>query len=123
VLQPPPQTSINQSEGVQLQIASRGVLENLQLQPVRRRPPAPGEVEIRVRAAGLNFRDVLNALGTYPGDAGALGLECAGVITAVGPNVTGLQVGHAVLGVACGSFATFVNTPALLVRSKPDTHV
>ena len=66
---------------MQLVITSRGILDNLQLQPVERRPPGPGEVEVRVAATGLNFRDVLNALGMYPGDPGPLGNECAGTVS------------------------------------------
>ena len=45
-----------------LQIRQRGVLDNLELAAVDRRPPEPEEVEIRVAASGLNFRDVLAAL-------------------------------------------------------------
>jgi hypothetical protein len=52
----------------ELEIASRGVLDNIALKPMTRRGPGPGEVEIEVRATGLNFRDVLNVLGMYPGD-------------------------------------------------------
>ena len=37
-----------------------------------------------MRAVGLNFRDVLNVLGMYPGDPGAPGGDCAGIVTAVG---------------------------------------
>ena len=47
-----------------------------------------------MRAAGLNFRDVLNVLGMYPGDAGPLGSECAGTVTAVGDGVDGLVAGR-----------------------------
>ena len=56
---------------VTLAIDARGVLDQLTLRPTSRPAPGPGEVEIRVRAAGLNFRDVLNVLGMYPGDAGS----------------------------------------------------
>jgi myxalamid-type polyketide synthase MxaB len=52
-------------------------------------------VEIRVVATGLNFRDVLNALGMYPGDPGPLGNECAGVITAIGSDGD-LRVGEVI---------------------------
>ena len=46
-------------------------------------PLADGQVRVGVRAAGLNFRDVLIALGMYPGDA-PLGSEGAGVVIEVG---------------------------------------
>ncbi|MEE6179161.1 type I polyketide synthase [Mycobacterium sp. 050134] len=67
---------------------------------VRRCPPAalaPGEVRVAVAAVGVNFRDVLVALGMYPG-GGQLGAEGAGRVLEVGPGVTGLAVGDAVLG-------------------------
>jgi acyl transferase domain-containing protein/NADPH:quinone reductase-like Zn-dependent oxidoreductase len=96
-----------------------GDLNTLEARPRARRRPGPGEVEIRVQATGLNFRDVLNALGLYPGDAGLLGGECAGRIVAVGPGVAGLQVGDAVMAVAAGCLGHFVTTAAELVVPMP----
>ncbi|WP_370682725.1 SDR family NAD(P)-dependent oxidoreductase [Streptomyces lydicamycinicus] len=61
-------------------------------------------VRIEVRAAGLNFRDVLSALDMYPGDAGAMGLEGAGVIVEVGSGVTGLAPGDRVMGTFTEAF-------------------
>ncbi|MFB7294178.1 polyketide synthase dehydratase domain-containing protein, partial [Actinacidiphila glaucinigra] len=55
------------------------------------------QVRVAVRAAGLNFRDVLIALGKYPGDA-SMGAEAAGVVVEVGPEVTTLAVGDRVTG-------------------------
>jgi acyl transferase domain-containing protein/NADPH:quinone reductase-like Zn-dependent oxidoreductase/short-subunit dehydrogenase len=103
-----------------LEVGTAGVLHSLVLRPVSRRPPRDHEVEIEVRATGLNFRDVLNALGMYPGEAGPLGLECAGTVTAVGDGVRGLTVGDDVLAMAAGSFGTHVATDARLVARKPD---
>ena len=104
---------------VQLTISSRGLLDNLVLQPVTRRAPARGEVEIRVRATGLNFRDVLNALGMYPGEAGPLGSECAGEIVAVGEGVDQWHSGAEVMALALGSFSTYAITRAEFVVPKP----
>jgi NADPH:quinone reductase-like Zn-dependent oxidoreductase/acyl carrier protein len=104
---------------VQLTISERGLLDNLVLQPVTRRAPERDEVEIRVRATGLNFRDVLNALGMYPGEAGLLGSECAGEIVAVGAGVTRWHVGDKVMALALGSFATYAITRAEFVVAKP----
>jgi NADPH:quinone reductase-like Zn-dependent oxidoreductase/NAD(P)-dependent dehydrogenase (short-subunit alcohol dehydrogenase family)/acyl carrier protein len=58
---------------------------------------AAGQVRVAVGAVGVNFRDVLVALGMYPG-GGQLGAEGAGVVTEVGPAVEGLAVGDAVMG-------------------------
>jgi NADPH:quinone reductase-like Zn-dependent oxidoreductase/acyl carrier protein len=74
---------------------------------------------VAVRASGLNFRDVLNALGTYPGPPGPLGDECAGTVTAVGPGVADIAPGDDVLAVASGSLATHVIARAHLVARRP----
>jgi acyl transferase domain-containing protein len=105
---------------LQLVIPTRGTLDALAFETSSRRAPAAGEVEIRVRATGLNFRDVLNALGAYPGDPGPLGLECAGEICAVGDGVDEYRVGDPVLALAHGCFGTFVTVPAVLVAGKPE---
>jgi acyl transferase domain-containing protein/NAD(P)-dependent dehydrogenase (short-subunit alcohol dehydrogenase family)/aryl carrier-like protein len=102
-----------------LEITTRGVLENLVLAPMDRVPPARGEIEIRVVATGLNFRDVLNALGMYPGDPGPLGNECSGVVSAVGEGVEDFVVGDEVITMIDRSFATYVNAPAALTVRKP----
>ncbi len=106
-------------EPFQLQVGSAGVLDNLVLRPVAARAPDSGEVQIRVRATGLNFRDVMHALGVYPGGSGQIGIECAGTIAAVGPGVDGFQVGQEVVALATGSFGSFVTTSAVLVVPKP----
>ena len=110
----------------QLGIHEPGVLERLALREAERRPPGPGEVEIQVEAAGLNFLDVLVALGALPDDAAGagpggprLGSECAGTIVAVGEGVTNLQPGQEVFGLAPGSFSSFVTTQSALVVPKP----
>jgi acyl transferase domain-containing protein/acyl carrier protein/predicted O-methyltransferase YrrM len=92
---------------VELVTSERGILDNMFLQPVARQTPGPGEVEIEVAFTALNFRDVLNAMGMYQGEAGALGAECAGTIAAIGEGVTGLSVGQRVMAMAGGSFRTF----------------
>jgi acyl transferase domain-containing protein/NAD(P)-dependent dehydrogenase (short-subunit alcohol dehydrogenase family)/acyl carrier protein len=104
---------------VQLEIRRRGVIDNLELRPMQRRAPAAHEVEIRVVATGLNFRDVLNVLEMYPGEAGPLGHECAGIVTAVGAEVQELAVGDEVLAVAGASFGTYAVTDARLCVRKP----
>ena len=74
-------------------LPARGDLRDLACVRAARRAPGPGEVEIRVRAAGLNFRDVLNALGLLSGEAGPIGLECAGEVVRLGDGVQGLRAG------------------------------
>ncbi|HZZ38230.1 MAG TPA: type I polyketide synthase [Acidobacteriaceae bacterium] len=105
---------------VQLSIAERGTLEGLQFIAAERRAPGEGEVEIEVRAAGLNFRDVLNVLGMYKGKTGPLGGECAGVVRKVGAGVAGFKPGDEVVAVGPGCFSTFLMANAELVWHKPE---
>ncbi len=97
---------------------SGGSLDELRFSEGRRRPPGPGEVEIRVAASGLNFKDVLNVLGMYPGDPGPLGSECAGVVTAVGDGVD-LARGDRVVAVAGHAYGKHVVADGTLVAPRP----
>ncbi|HUE30548.1 MAG TPA: zinc-binding dehydrogenase, partial [Verrucomicrobiae bacterium] len=111
----------------QLDFLLPGPFRNLRWQ--RREPPAPlpaGEIEIEVRATGLNFRDVMYAMGLLPDEAvengfcgPALGMELAGVVAAVGAEVSELAVGDEVMAIAPGAFATRVRTPAWAAARKP----
>ncbi|MFN3647968.1 MAG: SDR family NAD(P)-dependent oxidoreductase [Armatimonadota bacterium] len=103
-----------------LRIARRGTLSGLEWVPEPRRELAADEVEIRVHATGLNFRDVMNVLGAYPGNAGEPGIECAGVIMRVGRGVLGLAPGQPVVAVTPRSFATYAVASAELVAPLPD---
>ncbi len=114
-----PQLARPAAESFRLEIPTPGTLENLRLSPVRREPPGQGEVEIEVQAAGLNFRDVMSALGTYPSGPMPLGLESAGRVVAVGEGVRGLAVGDEVMAMAFRSLGRFVTAKADLVVQKP----
>ncbi len=105
---------------LRLEITERGMLDNLARVPMTRIEPAAGQVEIEVVAAGLNFRDVMNLLGLYPGDAGLLGGECAGVVTRVGAGVTHVKPGDRVLAIAPGCFGAYTTTHAQLVAPIPN---
>ncbi|WP_369355260.1 SDR family NAD(P)-dependent oxidoreductase [Streptomyces sp. cg2] len=72
----------------------------------------PGEVRIAVRAAGVNFRDVLIRLGAYPG-AAVPGSEAAGVVTETAEDVTELRPGDRVMGMMTGGF-----TPVAVVDRR-----
>ena len=83
--------------GWRLAAGGGGTLEDLVVQPCPRVELAAGQVRVAVAAVGVNFRDVLMALGMTPG-GGELGVEGAGLIVEVGPGVAGLAVGDAVMG-------------------------
>ena len=72
-----------------------------------------------MRAAGVNFRDVLVGLGMYPG-AAVMGGEVAGIITETGPEVSGLAPGDGVLGIVGGGFGPVAVTDARLLARIPE---
>lgn len=80
--------------------------------PIEVGEPGPGEVRIRVVAAGINRADLSQRAGRYPPPPGAspiLGLECAGIIDAVGPDTPRWQVGDEICALlAGGGYATHV---------------
>jgi phthiocerol/phenolphthiocerol synthesis type-I polyketide synthase C len=109
-----------------LAIGQPGRLGTLAWQPAVLRAPGPGEVLLRVEAAGLNFRDLMWAQGLLPeevleaGFAGpTLGMECAGVVEAVGPGVA-LRPGIRVFGFAPGALAARVITRVEAIAPLPE---
>lgn len=85
-------------------------------------PPGPGEVQIEQTAIGLNYMDVYQRSGHYPMPLPCkLGLEAAGRVTAIGPDVEDINVGDRVAYAgAIGSYATHRNAPAARVVPLPD---
>ncbi|WP_413104685.1 SDR family NAD(P)-dependent oxidoreductase [Streptomyces sp. Inha503] len=113
------------TDGFRLRAGRLGDLGSLELTTNPRRPPGPGEVELRVLAAGLNFRDVLTAMGLLPGDEDIryrLGFECAGEVSAVGPGVDHLRAGDRVVAadVRGGAFGSFTVVPADRTAPLPE---
>ncbi|WP_406211371.1 SDR family NAD(P)-dependent oxidoreductase [Kitasatospora sp. NBC_01560] len=87
-----------------LDTTAKGTLENLALLPhsAAAAPLGPGQVRMAVRAAGVNFRDVLLGLGMV--DQDVMGGEAAGVVLETAPDVTGFAPGDRVMGMVPGSF-------------------
>ena len=114
---------------LRLDIDAPGTLESVTLREIPERKLAAGEVSIRVRASGINFRDVMLALGMLPpmevpGSAGrtVLGFECSGIVEACGEGVTRVRPDDEVMAIAVGAFASSVVTRAEMVVAKP-THL
>ncbi|WP_410641659.1 type I polyketide synthase [Amycolatopsis sp. lyj-346] len=103
-----------------LDSTEKGTFGNLALveSPEAAAPPGPGMVRVGVRATGVNFRDVLIALGVYPGDA-MMGIESAGVVLEVGAGVTRLAPGDRVMGLVTGGFGPIAVTDHRLLARIP----
>jgi len=117
---------VDPTHRARLDFSNPGRLSNLSWHEERRRSPDRGEIEIRVRATGLNFRDVMYTMGMLSdeavedGFAGAtLGLECAGDVVGVGPDVTDFKVGDSVMCFARGCFASHVTVGTTAVAQMP----
>ncbi|MGW7468545.1 type I polyketide synthase [Streptomyces xantholiticus] len=103
-----------------LSITRKGSLEDVEIAPSgARRPLAADEVRIGVRAAGVNFRDVLIALGLYPDDV-PLGAEAAGVVLETGSDVTEFAPGDRVFGIVMESFGPVAVAHRGLVARMPE---
>ncbi|WP_078970068.1 type I polyketide synthase [Streptomyces natalensis] len=126
-------------DGIALDLRCPGDLDSFELVPRPRRHPGPDEIEVQVHASGLNFIDVLMAMGLYPSEDPALGeatlpvappgmrragTECAGTVVAVGRDVTGYRKGDRVavpvLGAEAGGFCSYVTVPAAHAFAIPD---
>ena len=94
---------------LRLQSRERGHLDTLRFTPFELPECGAGQVLIDVKAAGMNFRDVLKALALYPGDAPdaqIFGDEVSGIVKAVGPDIDHLAPGDRVFGLAVFGLAT-----------------
>jgi polyketide synthase 5 len=104
----------HQRDGMRLRIRMPGDLQTMELAAFDRVAPGPGQIEVAVSASSINFADVLITFGSgrYPSFDGRipqLGTDFAGVVTAVGPDVTAHRVGDHVGGMSgSGCWATFV---------------
>ncbi|WP_316976891.1 type I polyketide synthase [Shumkonia mesophila] len=111
---------VTETEAYFLDKGQRRTLDDLVFRARPRRPPAPGEVEVAVQASAVNFRDVLNALGQYPGEAGLLGFEAVGTIAALGDGISDLALGDTVIVMGAGGcIASHLTVSRSLVALKP----
>jgi SAM-dependent methyltransferase len=120
-----------------LEVGRPGFLNTLGWEQQPRRVPAGDEIEVEVRAAGMNFKvgvqgvipaltnapqDVLIAQGIvegHPSEGKGLGCECAGIVLRAGPNVENVDVGDRVMVLSGGSYSTSLVTRASLCACVP----
>jgi candicidin polyketide synthase FscB len=105
-----------------LEAAVDGTLDGLALvpHPDAAAPLGPGQVRIEVRAAGVNFRDVVVSLGVVGRGGPGIGGDVAGVVLETGPGVRGLAAGDRVLGLAEYGFGPVAVTDARLLVTMPE---
>lgn len=120
-----------------ISMSEPGILKNISTTELKRPLPLPNEVEISVRATGLNLKDVLHALGMLNKDDSpaytsspdqksrsgnlSFGFECSGEICAVGQNVSRFKVGDPVIaGMTPSSLRSHVTIRSDFVVSKPE---
>jgi NADPH:quinone reductase-like Zn-dependent oxidoreductase/acyl carrier protein len=111
-------TAATASRNMDLMPGENGLIEDLRVVEVVRTAPLDDEVEIGVSVHGLNFRDVMNALGMLSGLSQRLGGECSGIVERAGKD-SGFTVGDRVFSFALGSFRNFVTTKAGNVARMP----
>ena len=119
--------AVNTDEPVELVIGAPGRLDSLHYRLSQRRVPGPGEVEIRVQASALNYKDILKAMGTISNKVlegtyfgSAFGMELSGTVVATGEGVGDVRVGDKVIATTNqGSFRSYVTTSATYVIPKP----
>ena len=104
-----------------------GVLDHLVVRETARREPDDDEVEVNIRASALNFRDIMLSMGLLSKDAisgglfgKTMGLECAGIITAIGKDVQNLKVGDEVMATAPSCLGKYAYPKAFHVVPKPE---
>ncbi|MDB6137565.1 MAG: eryA [Verrucomicrobiaceae bacterium] len=117
------EVKLDVSVPMRLESRERGMLDSLRLVPFTPQSCGPGEVLIEVKAAGMNFRDVLKALALYPAetaDARIFGDEVGGIIKAVGSGVTHVAPGDRVFGLAVFGLATHSLARGADVRLLPE---
>ncbi|NLF66350.1 MAG: alcohol dehydrogenase catalytic domain-containing protein, partial [Chloroflexi bacterium] len=105
-----------------IRIHEFGGPEVLRLEEIPVPEPGDGQALVRLEAIGLNFIDVYNRMGAYPSELPlTLGREGAGVVEAVGANVTEVKAGDRVaFAMTPGSYAEYAVVEATKLAPVPD---
>ena len=105
---------------LKLEVRVPGMLDTLQFvdDPRIAMPLSADDVEVQVKATGLNFMDIMVSMGQISDSI--LGLECSGVVTKVGSKVSTFKPGDRVMTFTEGSFASKLRVPAVVVQPLPE---
>lgn len=107
---------------LELKIGQAGQLDSIYFRDRRslQHELGSGEVEISVKYIGMNFKDIMIALGQVP-FSHDIGIECSGIVTAVGSNVTDISPGARVCAMTPGAYANITRVPQHRVAEVPDS--
>ncbi|CAE7249833.1 ppsC, partial [Symbiodinium sp. CCMP2456] len=115
-------SALKYTGAVRLNMPARGSIAGMRVVPQAtsaRAAAAPGMAQLRIRAVGLNFRDVLNVMGLYPGDPGPPGADCGGTVISLGDKIPHLRLAEDVFGESPGCLSTYNTSSAALLSPKP----
>ena len=118
------QTPENSFAAIKLDFRTQGLLDSIRFIPDDLPELGPDQIQISTKAAGINFRHVLYALGKFSAAeyAARPAGECSGVVTAVGKNAKEFQIGDRVLASGIfNAFTTTVRVPASIAKKIPDS--
>ncbi|UNI16448.1 Type I Iterative PKS [Purpureocillium takamizusanense] len=110
----------SQPTAKQLTVKTPGLLHTMGWSESERVPLKEGQVTVQTRAIGLNFRDVLIALGILDNSTREIGLEGSGMVTEVGPGVDKLRPGDRVIYMSSGCFTTHITLSQTLCVKLDD---
>ncbi|TEA15218.1 Highly reducing polyketide synthase alt5 [Colletotrichum sidae] len=118
--QPEPVSFTGCGRPLKLTIKTPGLLDTFRWEEDEtHHQPMPADwIEIEVKAVGLNFKDVLVALGNLAEDK--LGVDASGIVTRVGSAVADFRPGDRVMTASCDTFATYVRFPARGAMAVPE---
>jgi NADPH:quinone reductase-like Zn-dependent oxidoreductase len=118
--QSPPYLQKFQQPGRRLKVAvgTLGALDSLYWEDEPERPLVDHDIEIKVACTGMNFKDVVIAMGQLPSPY--LGVECSGTVVRVGPKVTSHKVGDRVCAMTLGAYSTSVRCPTTSAAVIPE---
>ena len=105
----------------------RGSIDNLKIIRSNRNLLKEDQVEVKIMAIGLNFRDIINILDLYPkefGNPGPLGWECSGIISRIGLNIKDFKVGDNVYGIVIDCFKDYaIANPDMLIKTESNDFI
>ncbi|NBP16263.1 SDR family NAD(P)-dependent oxidoreductase, partial [bacterium] len=97
-----------------------GFLDDIKMEPIKLGRLKPNQIQVRVKAISLNFKDVLIGMQFKPISGKDLGSDFSGVVSAIGNNVTKYAVGDRVFGFSKGSLSSILIVEADYIEKIPD---